>query len=85
MCAFRRIVNTDWPFTINGMLEGSTRSRDTDGADSAMRDVVEASVERSRDMPGGLWALDSGKGFAMRACNRRAAAAERQEGAWEFG
>ena len=35
-------VRADWPITINGMLEGSTRSRDTDGANGTMRDVVEA-------------------------------------------
>jgi hypothetical protein len=32
----------DWPFTITGMLEGSTRSRDAGGGAVWMRDVVEA-------------------------------------------
>jgi hypothetical protein len=33
---------SEYPAAFIGMLEGSTRSRDTDGADGTMRDVVEA-------------------------------------------
>jgi hypothetical protein len=35
-------ITPESPADIVGMLEGSTRSRDTDGAGGELRDVVEA-------------------------------------------
>jgi hypothetical protein len=39
-----------WPPSV-GMLEGSTRSRDTDGAAGEMRDVVEAGLNEAAAHP----------------------------------
>jgi hypothetical protein len=47
---------------IIGMLEGSTGSRDTDGADGAMRDVVEAWLNEAATCPEvyGRWTRTKG-------------------------